>query len=125
MSPNPGRLPATDHPRRDAQPTAPADAPPDSHARQRLHLPSPRLAAGQTPRAPALPLPHERDEAPGATRSVPQPAIDQAARDLGRGLVDTDERGKAKDVFERSPPAAEPPRTQPARPPIRNDRVPR
>jgi hypothetical protein len=40
--------------------------------------------------APALPLPHEREQAPGHVNPTPQPEIAQAKRDLDAGLVDTD-----------------------------------
>lgn len=40
-------------------------------------------------------LPHERDESPdsSATTSGPRDVIEQAAKDLQKGLVDTDMRG--------------------------------
>ena len=52
------------------------------------------LAPGSSP-APqgrGLPLPHERDESTGGTEDPPREVIQQAARDLQRGLVDTDRR---------------------------------
>ena len=61
----------------------------------------------QIRRAPPLPsevglqLPHERDESPmpeaGATRG-PRDKIRQAARDVERGLVDTEARGTPSNV---------------------------
>ena len=42
--------------------------------------------------APALPLPHERDEAIGGVAPEPDAVILQAKRDLDAGLVDTDMR---------------------------------
>ena len=39
-------------------------------------------------------LPHERDQSPDASGRVPQPAMRQAAKDLKKGLIDTDARGK-------------------------------
>ncbi|HSX95179.1 MAG TPA: hypothetical protein VLG41_19805 [Hydrogenophaga sp.] len=39
-----------------------------------------------------LELPHERDESLHATASQPDPVIEQAARDLAKGQVDTDLR---------------------------------
>lgn len=39
-----------------------------------------------------LELPHERDESLHATESQPDPVIEQAARDLAEGQVDTDLR---------------------------------
>ena len=57
------------------------------------------------PAASDLALPHERDEVPagqrGATGSAPgspREVIDQAARDIRRGLVDTERRGAPSDV---------------------------
>ena len=56
---------------------------------------------GQAPQAPGsspapqdrgLALPHERDESTGAADDPPREVIKQAARDLERGLVDTDMR---------------------------------
>ena len=56
---------------------------------------------GQAPHAPGsspppqgrgLPLPHERDESTGAAEDPPREVMKQAARDLQRGLVDTDMR---------------------------------
>jgi hypothetical protein len=39
-----------------------------------------------------LPLPHEREQAPGHVNPKPQPEIEQAKRDIDAGLVDTDMR---------------------------------
>lgn len=56
---------------------------------------------GQAPQAPGtspapqgrgLPLPHERDESTGVAEEAPREVIEQAARDIERGLVDTDMR---------------------------------
>lgn len=64
----------------------------------------------------ARPLPHERDESPpdeGVTG--PRQVTEQAARDVARGLRDTDRRGTPSDVPgpgpapERSPGAEVPP----------------
>ena len=38
-------------------------------------------------------LPHERDEAPDAQNITPREDMKQAAKDLARGLVDTDLHG--------------------------------
>jgi hypothetical protein len=47
----------------------------------------------QPPPLPALPLPHERDEATrGQVATQPDPVIAQAKRDLDAGMVDTDMR---------------------------------
>ena len=60
------------------------------------------IAVGKPPHAPGqsapseagvgLPLPHERDESIGMTAATPDPAIEQARRDLAAGQVDTDLR---------------------------------
>lgn len=51
--------------------------------------------------APALPLPHERDEAAapgGETTGKVRPRIRQAQLDVEHGLVDTERRGIPSDV---------------------------
>lgn len=51
--------------------------------------------------APALPLPHERDEdsvLAGETPGKVRPRIRQAQLDVERGLVDTERRGIPSDV---------------------------
>lgn len=71
--------------------------------------PDPRLSRKQPPNGPAragktsgapgpaapslgqaLALPHERDEAASSVADTPDPKIEQAKRDIDRGLVDTD-----------------------------------
>lgn len=48
--------------------------------------------------APAVPkLPHERDESVGMTGGVPSKAVQQAYRDVKRGLQDTS-RGTAANI---------------------------
>ncbi len=47
--------------------------------------------AGDAPPAPRLP--HERDQSRGEVAPEPNPVIEQAARDLKAGQVDTDLRG--------------------------------
>lgn len=59
-------------------------------ARTRTRVPSPASTA--PPPQNDLPLPHERDEATGATNRRPDPVIQQAKRDIERRLVDTDLR---------------------------------
>jgi hypothetical protein len=49
---------------------------------------------GDTPSA--APLPHERDESVGMTDGIPSAPVQQAYRDLARGLQDTD-RGPVAD----------------------------
>ena len=55
------------------------------------------------PEAPKPRLPHERDESACATGKHEKPArtgssIEQAGKDVERGLVDTDRRGVPSDV---------------------------
>lgn len=51
------------------------------------------------PHAEGMSLPFERDESPDdAAGTGPRAIIEQAARDVGRGLVDTDRRGTPSDV---------------------------
>jgi hypothetical protein len=78
----------------------------DSHPRASTpvnkKLPSPTNMVSRTPRAPGsvpaeaseahLQLPHERDENAEMTGGEIQPVIQQAGKDLERGLVDTDMR---------------------------------
>ena len=70
-------------------------------------MPRPRRPRRQERRAPSLPsdtklqLPHERDETahpetPGL--DGPRDRIHQAARDVARGLVDTEARGTPSNV---------------------------
>lgn len=72
------------------------------------------------PVADEMPLPHERDEAPDRPEpqeKLPRTVIEQAARDVRRGLRDTTGRGIPSDVpgpgvpSERSPGADVPPET--------------
>ena len=77
--------------------TLPKDPPPAEPA----HPVTGPAQVGQAPHAPGssppalgrgLPLPHERDESTGAADDPPRDVIRQAARDIQRGLVDTDMR---------------------------------
>lgn len=45
-----------------------------------------------------LPLPHERDESPARDADERREVIEQAARDISRGLRDTDQHGVPSDV---------------------------
>jgi hypothetical protein len=56
-----------------------------------------RPKAGTKPSEPAaqnvaLPLPHESDESVGSVKSETDPLIEQAAKDIASGQVDTDLR---------------------------------
>ena len=52
---------------------------------------------GTTPR---LPLPHDRDETADQQGKETEPVIDQAQKDVARGLTDTDRRGDAAQTFD-------------------------
>lgn len=56
----------------------------------------PRAAATQQPGEPQLP--HERDQSVGMTDGNPSAAVQQAYRDVARGLVDTDAGRRAHNV---------------------------
>jgi hypothetical protein len=61
----------------------------------------PRPTIGRAPPLPSergLRLPHERDESPNTGPHPPRPEIQQAARDVERGLVDTEARGTPSNV---------------------------
>ena len=48
-----------------------------------------------------MPLPHERDESPDPAPPDPRPEMQRAAGDLARGLVDTEGRKQAVEIFEQ------------------------
>ena len=50
--------------------------------------------------APRLPLPHDRDEAADQPASEIEPVMEQAKKDVSRGLTDTDRRGDAAEKFD-------------------------
>ena len=50
--------------------------------------------------APRLPLPHDRDEAADQQDTEVEPVIEQAQKDVARGLIDTDRRGDAAQKFD-------------------------
>lgn len=52
-----------------------------------------------TPTAPKLP--HERDESVGATGGVPSAAVQQAYKDVKRGLQDTSRGAAANTAYEQ------------------------
>lgn len=81
------------------------DAPGSARTLEPAQCPGPG-AVGKPPLAPGDPvtgpvtgrqglrpvMPHERDESAGDTAAEPNPVIEQAARDLAAGQVDTDLR---------------------------------
>ena len=80
----------------DGQPAR--EAPATAGARPTLKAP---IATGKAPLAPGapatqpgLPLPHERDESIDTAPAAPDPAIEQARRDIESGQVDTDLRNQ-------------------------------
>ena len=56
-------------------------------------------ASVNTPTAPKLP--HERDESVGATGGVPSETVQQAYRDVKRGLQDTSRGTAANAAYEK------------------------
>ena len=46
-------------------------------------------------------LPHERDEAVGMTGGIPSQPVQQAYRDVKRGLVDTDRAAEADRTYDK------------------------
>ena len=56
--------------------------------------------APDTPAAD-LALPHERDETAGMTGGVQSPIVQQAARDLKRGVKDTSGAVEANEIYKR------------------------
>ncbi len=75
-------------------PADPQDRPGSSPTHGPTRVGAAPEAPGSSPRdgGRALPMPHERDEAPGQTSARPDPVIHQAKKDLDAGLVDTDMR---------------------------------
>lgn len=49
----------------------------------------------------SLELPHERDQALDMTASTPSPVVEQAARDVGRGLKDTSKGPEIDKVYKK------------------------
>lgn len=85
----------------DAPPAVPVPAPSMPEDRTGAAPPSGPTRVGTAPHAPQsspagegrdLPAPHERDEAAGHVAEANDPVIEQARRDLDRGLLDTDLR---------------------------------
>lgn len=79
----------------DTRPASARQQPPDRVApRTSLNTAQPPHAAGAAPARDTarLELPHERDQNLDATAAQPEPVIEQAARDLQQGQVDTDLR---------------------------------
>ena len=56
-------------------------------------------ASATTPTAPKLP--HERDESVGATGGIPSATVQQAYRDVKRGLQDTSRGTAANAAYEK------------------------
>jgi hypothetical protein len=56
----------------------------------------------KTPSRPAQPeLPHERDERTGSTVGVPSERVEQAHRDVSRGVQDTSRAPEADRAYQR------------------------
>jgi hypothetical protein len=85
-----------------ATPTPPAAAP-ETPQTKRVKDPTPGGSGQTTPHlneglAPRMP--HERDESSDSQAAAPQPIIEQARRDVERGLVDTDRGPVLDDLYE-------------------------
>ena len=63
----------------------------------------PRQGGGAVPR-----LPHERDESSDSQQGGVRPVIEQARRDLERGVVDTDRGGPADAAYQKQKLGAKP-----------------
>jgi hypothetical protein len=57
------------------------------------------LTAPKTPTDPLMP--HHRDEKVGMTGGVPSPKVQQAARDVKRGLQDTSRATEADETYKK------------------------
>ena len=70
-----------------------------------LRSPSPSLAASRAGESAARvekpKLPHERDESVDMTHGEPDPQIEQAYRDVQRGLQDTDRGPPADKAYQK------------------------
>lgn len=77
-------------------------------------MPKTRKPTPIPPDAAQPQLPHERDQAFGQTAAEPDPVIEQAAKDLADGQVDTDMRStpgldaQQRERLVRPPPRAKP-----------------
>jgi hypothetical protein len=49
----------------------------------------------------SLALPHERDQSVGMTDQTPDPQVEQASKDLGRGLKDTGKQPPMDAAYDR------------------------
>jgi hypothetical protein len=62
---------------------------------------SPSDAPRDTPNDARLDLPHDRDENVGMTGGVSSPLVEQAARDLKRGIKDTSRGAEANVAYQK------------------------
>lgn len=77
-------------PRRPHQPASPTDRPPQGET-------LPVMSEGSAPR-----LPHERDESSSSQGSAPREVIEQASKDIARGIQDSDLGPPMDDTYERA-----------------------
>jgi hypothetical protein len=75
----------------------------------------PRRDRGGLTASPGARLPHERDETAQRQPVEPSAKLERAARDRGTGRQDTEERGRATEIFGEKP---RPPSEEPRRPVI-------
>lgn len=80
--------------------TPPATKTPQAHVRLDTPDTSGHAASPQPPGARAK-LPHERDEAVGMTGGVPSGKMQQAHRDVARGVQDTDRGPEADRTYQK------------------------
>lgn len=89
-------------PEKDVTPSAPVPARTERRT-DTTRQPQPQLP-GSGPEdlsAPEGRLPHERDEATAMTGGIPSPQVEQAYKDLARGLKDTDRGVPAHEAYQK------------------------
>ncbi len=90
-------LPPTPSPKPNASPASSNSEKVVDPTPHRAGQTTPATAGGVAPR-----LPHERDESADSQSSEPRAVIEQAARDVDKGLVDTDRGPLTDQVYESS-----------------------
>lgn len=73
--------------------TKPPHSPPDEHPKGQTH--------STVDQEPQPRLPHEHDQSSDSQESPSQPVIEQASKDLKKGLVDTDRGPAAHDAYQK------------------------
>ena len=86
---------------------SPADAPGSSEGmpQKKPQAGRPRTGHASSPAdasdEASLALPHERDQSVGMTDETPDPKVEQASKDLGRGLKDTGKQPPMDATYDR------------------------